>query len=86
MESNNKGSLEDRVGALSEMKRKLLESLLEEQRAQKRTALLHEKGKTGMQKREPGLTVLPSTYMQRKFWYVEQLHDQSIAYNSYNFV
>ncbi|GAA0388923.1 amino acid adenylation domain-containing protein [Paenibacillus motobuensis] len=86
MESNNKGSLEDRVGALSEMKRKLLESLLEEQRAQKRTALLHEKGKTGMQKREPGLTVLPSTYMQRKFWYVEQLHDQSIAYNLSGYV
>ncbi|WP_339255485.1 amino acid adenylation domain-containing protein [Paenibacillus sp. FSL P2-0136] len=86
MQNNESGSVKNRVNALSDAKRLLLESLLEEQRKKKRQIILQDKGLHRVSKRAPELTVLPSNYMQKKIWYVEQLFNESITYNVSGYV
>ncbi|WP_151732839.1 non-ribosomal peptide synthetase [Paenibacillus tengchongensis] len=78
--------LTTRVNALSESKRLLLDNLLKARQEQKRTVIMQEKGLAGVRKRAAELTALPCTFMQKKFWYVEQLYDQSTAYNLSGYV
>lgn len=86
MHINERESVKDRVSALSESKKILLENLLEEQRKKKRNSILKEKGLSKVEKRDSDITTLPCTYMQKKFWYVEQLFSESIAYNVSGYV
>ncbi|WP_379129607.1 amino acid adenylation domain-containing protein [Paenibacillus sp. sgz500958] len=86
MHTSESESVKNRVSALSESKRILLENLLEEQRRKKRQSILKEKGLSGVEKRDSGITALPCTYMQKKFWYVEQLFNESHAYNVSGYV
>ncbi|WP_150273105.1 non-ribosomal peptide synthetase [Paenibacillus tepidiphilus] len=86
MRDHEKEDLTTRVQALSESKRLLLDNLLKAQQEQKRKALLQERELAKPRKRAAGMTSLPCTFMQKKFWYVEQLYDQSTAYNLSGYV
>jgi len=86
MQKNERETVKDRVSALSDAKRLLLENLLAEQREKKRMSILQEKGLSKVKKRDLSMTALPCTYMQKKIWYVEQLFNESITYNVSGYV
>lgn len=85
MQANDK-NIEQRISSLSDSKAKLLEKLLQEQRKKKQAARQKQVNLSQIQKREENLETLPCSYMQKKFWYVEQITKNSIAYNTSGYV
>lgn len=79
-------NIEQRMNALSESKAKLLEKLLTEQKKKKRESFQDRAGAIQIPKREKELESLPCSYMQKKFWYVEQMNKNSIVYNISGYV
>jgi amino acid adenylation domain-containing protein/non-ribosomal peptide synthase protein (TIGR01720 family) len=78
-------NLEQRINSLSGAKAELLEKLLQEQRKKKQAFLQHNSTNSRIQKRRKD-TKIPCSYMQMKFWYVEQIAKNSIPYNMSGFV
>ena len=79
-------NMEQRMNALSESKVRLLEKLLKEQKKKKRETFQDRAGAIQIPKREKELESLPCSYMQKKFWYVEQMNKNSIVYNISGYV
>ncbi len=79
-------NIEQRMNALSESKAKLLEKLLKEQKKKKRKYFQDRAGTSRIPGRKKALEELPCSYMQKKFWYVEQMNPNSIAYNISGYV
>ena len=79
-------NLEQRINALSESKAKLLEKLLMEQKRKKMEAFQNRAEASRIEKRDKELETLPCSYMQKKFWYVEQMNKNSFVYNISGYV
>lgn len=79
-------NIKQRMNDLSETKAKLLEKLLKEKKKKKSKNFQDRAGTVQISKRKKELETLPCSYMQKKFWYVEQMNKNSIVYNISGYV